>query len=193
MPRLPASNAVFRRLQPQDYPALLALQEANLRENLTSEERSQGFLSARFSADQFAQMDAAVAVAVGSVNGQIASYLCGSTVEMNRRFPLLSAMIDCYARLQWQGRALDRYTSFVYGPVCIDRYFRGAGLLRGMYRTLLEATAVRFEIGVALVAKENSHSLAAHVDGLGMSAVGQFQFNDNSYYVLAFDTKAIQA
>src|SRR5689334_5846189 len=109
MPRSQHSDAVFRRLQAEDYPALLALQDANLRDNLTPEQRSRGFLSARFSSDQFAEMDAKVAVVIASVNGLIAGYLCGSTLELNRRFALLAAMIDCYPRLQWQGRALDHY------------------------------------------------------------------------------------
>jgi hypothetical protein len=50
----------FGRVQESDYPALLALQEANLRDNLTPDQRSEGFLSARFSRDQFATMNADV-------------------------------------------------------------------------------------------------------------------------------------
>src|SRR5689334_18719525 len=80
--RSPQSNDVmFRRVRESDYPALLELQEANLRDNLSEVERSQGFLSARFSREQFAAMDQDVAVIVATLDGVTAGYLCGSSVE----------------------------------------------------------------------------------------------------------------
>ena len=180
------TDTQFRRVRDRDYPALLALQEANLRDHLTQEQRNEGFLSARFSRDQFAEMNAGVAVVVAEADGAIAGYLCGSTVEFNRRFALLAAMIERYPQIEWRQRPLDRYVSFVYGPVCVDRRFRGRGLLRGLYRALLDAAADRFEIGVAFVAQDNPRSLGVHVQGLGMDDVGDFEFNERRYRILAF-------
>jgi hypothetical protein len=68
--------------------------------------------------------------------GRSSGYLCGSSVDFNRRFPLLCAMIERYPHTPMHRRALQSYQSFVYGPVCVDRRFRGRGLLRGLYRTL---------------------------------------------------------
>src|SRR5512133_51955 len=80
------ADALCRRVQETDYAALLGLQEANLRDNLAPDQRTEGFLSARFSRDQFATMDADVAVVVAEIDGSIVGYLCGSSVEFNRRF-----------------------------------------------------------------------------------------------------------
>jgi predicted GNAT superfamily acetyltransferase len=183
------SDFVFRRLRDGDYPALAALQEANLRDNLPQEQRNEGFLSARFSREQFAAMDAAVAVVVAEIDGTLAGYLCGSSIEFNRRFPLLAAMIEQYPRIALRGRSLQSYASFVYGPVCVDRRHRGQGLLRGLYRRLLDETAGKFAIGVAFVAQDNPHSLGAHVQGLGMRDVGSFEFDGRSYRILAFEVE----
>ena len=181
---LPA-EAAFRRAEPGDYPAMLALQEANLYDNLTPEQRSQGFLSARFSRDQFAAMNDDVAVAVAQVGDDILGYLCGSSIEFNRQFALLAAMIECYPRLRWDGRPLDSYLSFVYGPVCIDARGRGKGLLRGLYGVVSSAAAARYELGVGFVAQDNVHSLAAHAQGLSMRDLGGFEFKQRFYRILA--------
>ena len=183
------TDATFRRVRESDYAALLALQEANLRDNLTEVQRSAGFLSARFSREQFAVMDAGVAVVVAEVDGLIAGYLCGSSVEFNRRFALLAAMIERYPHTELRGRALQSYASFVYGPVCVDGRFRGRGLLRGLYRALRAEVAGKFEIGVAFVAQDNTHSLAAHVQGLGMCDAGSFEFDARRYRILAFEVE----
>jgi hypothetical protein len=179
---------MFRRVRESDYPALLELQEANLRDNLSEAERSQGFLSARFSRDQFTTMDQDVAVIVATLDGAIAGYLCGSSVQFNRRFALLAAMIERYPHVELYGRPLASYASFVYGPACVDRNFRGHGVLRGLYRNLLHTAAEQYSIGVAFVAQANAHSLSAHVQGLGMHDVGSFDFDGRGYRILAFST-----
>jgi len=39
---------------------------------------------------------------------------------------------------------------------------------------------------VAFVSRSNPHSLQAHVGGLGMTAVGDFEVKGNAYVILAF-------
>ena len=179
----------FRRLQPADLTGVLALQEANLFDNLSPEARRDGFLSARFTHAQFAQMDADVAVVVAANAGRVAGYLCASGIEYNRQFPLLAAMIARYPDLSFRGRPLSEQATCVYGPACVDRDFRGRGVLRGLYQALLDDVADRFAAGVGFISKDNPRSLAAHVDGLGMHKLGEFEFNARRYWILASATK----
>jgi hypothetical protein len=46
--------------------------------------------------------------------------------------------------------------------------------------------AGQFEIGVALVARDNVHSLDAHVAGLGMIEAGNFEVNGNVFAAVVF-------
>jgi hypothetical protein len=46
--------------------------------------------------------------------------------------------------------------------------------------------AGRFEVGVALIARANQHSLDAHVHGLDMTDVGSFEVNGNLFATVAF-------
>jgi len=43
-----------------------------------------------------------------------------------------------------------------------------------------------FDIGVAFVSRSNPHSLDAHIGGLGMTEVGDFELMGNVYVILAF-------
>jgi len=70
--------------------------------------------------------------------------------------------------------------------VCIAREFRSRGLLRGLFKALKKSLADQFEIGVAFVSRSNPHSLQAHIDGLGMSEVGDFECGGNVYVVWPF-------
>lgn len=176
----------YRRLEDRDLPALLALQEANLFANLVADDRRDGFLSARFSAGQFDEMARDLAVMVAADGEDIVGYLCASSLAFNRHIPLLAAMIERFPQAQFLGRTLSAQRCFVYGPVCVARQRRGTGVLRGLYDGLRREIAGDYDAGTLFIAKDNPHSLAAHADGLGMALVGDFGFDNRSYWILAF-------
>ena len=169
------------------------MQEANLRDNLLEPQRVHGFLSARLTAAQVEQIDRDVALLVARDDAQVAGYLCATTIAFSRQFPVLAAMLERYPQLRYLGAPLDQLSSFVYGPVCIDREWRGRGFLRALYDARQAQVAGRFQVGVGFVAKDNPHSLAAHADGLGMRVVGDFSFDARQHWILAFGVPATAA
>ncbi|MFQ5830355.1 MAG: hypothetical protein ACE5JD_14535 [Candidatus Methylomirabilia bacterium] len=95
-------------------------------------------------------------------------------------------MMQLFDHIQYQGKMVSSYRSFIYGPVCIDRLRRGRGVLRGLFEMLRREVTKQYEVGVAFVSKENPRSLAAHVDGFGMARVGEFEFGRHEDEMLAF-------
>jgi hypothetical protein len=55
-----------------------------------------------------------------------------------------------------------------------------------MVRQLKSELKGRFDTAAGFVAKSNTHSLAAHVDGAGMSLLGDFVFDGRNYWIVAF-------
>jgi predicted GNAT superfamily acetyltransferase len=95
-------------------------------------------------------------------------------------------MIESYDRVTFEGKPLSFFNSYIYGPVCIARQHRRRGLLRGLYEAQKKDLAGRYEVGVAFVSRSNPHSLQAHVAGLNMIEVGDFELKGNVYVILAF-------
>lgn len=180
----------YRPAVPGDLPALLALQEANLTSNLSEEARKDGFLSAAFTAAHFETMATEVAVMVADAAGEIRGYVCAGSLTFHGQFPLLAAMIACFERVSFLGRPLAAQRAFVYGPACVARSHRGTGVLRGLYEALRREVAGRYDAGVAFVAKDNTRSLGAHANGLGMTIAGDFAFDGTLYWILAFHVPA---
>jgi len=178
---------IYRRIDRADYEQVLALQEVNLFDNLSDEARRNGYLSARFSAEDFARMDQDVAVIVAADDATLAGYACASSVELSRKVPILSAMIDRFDELALHGVTLARLRVFVSGPVCVAQQYRGSGVLRGLHRTANAQAAARYDAGVGFVAKSNPRSHAAHVRGLGMQSIGEFRYNANAYWIIGFE------
>lgn len=176
----------FRRARPQDFSAILKIQSANYVGNLPAEERGEGFLSAEFTPGQVAEMAGDPGIIVAGDSGSVLGYLCNSRCDFNHQSPVLAKMLETFDSVEYEGKPLSSYKTFIYGPVCIDRPHRGRGLLRGLYEALKGEVAGRFEVGVAFVARNNPHSLRAHVAGLGMAEAGEFEVQGNVYVILAF-------
>jgi hypothetical protein len=176
----------FRRAQSEDYSAILKLQAANYVGNLAEAERKDGFLSAEFTRDQVVEMSQDLGIMVAIDSGTLAGYLCAFRNDFSHGSLVLSKMFESYGRVRFEGKSLDSYSSYVYGPVCIARDYRRRGLLRGLYEAQKEDLAGLFEVGVAFVSRNNPHSLNAHIAGLGMTEAGEFELKGNAYVILVF-------
>lgn len=186
-----AERAVkFRRAEPRDFPAILRLQSANYIANLSAEEQKEGFLSAEFSAAQVAAMAGDLGIVVASDAGSLLGYLCGFRCDFDHGSPVIAKMLERFDQIQYGGKPLSAHRSFIYGPVCIDRAHRRRGLLRGLYEALKREVAGRYDVGVAFVSRDNPHSLRAHVAGLGMVEVGDFEVRGKLYAILAFQVSS---
>lgn len=185
------SNVSFRQARPEDYSAIVRLNAANYIANLSAEERRDGFLSAVFSLEQTAAMAEDLGTTVAIVDGQLAAFLCAFRNDFDHGSPVVAKMIESYDRLSFEDKLLNTYKSYAYGPVCIDRAHRRKGLLRGLYQEQKRGLAGRFEVGVALIARTNQHSMDAHVAGLGMADVGSFEVNGNIFATVAFRVSPI--
>jgi predicted GNAT superfamily acetyltransferase len=176
----------YRRALAQDYPAIVQLNAANFIANLSEEERNDGFLSALFTLEQTAAMAEDLGTTVAVVDGVLAGFLCAFRNDFDHGSPVVAKMIESYDRFRFEGKLLSSYDSYAYGPVCIDREYRRKGLLRGLYEAQKKELAGKFEVGVALIARNNPHSLQAHVTGLGMAEVGDFKVNGKIFATVAF-------
>jgi predicted GNAT superfamily acetyltransferase len=180
------SDIEYRRALPRDYPAIMRLNAANFIANLSEDERADGFLSALFTLEQTAAMAEDLGTTVALVDGTLGGFLCAFRNDFDHGSPVVAKMIESYDRFRFDGKVLSSYNSYAYGPVCIDRAFRRKGLLRGLYEAQKKELAGKFEVGVALIARDNRHSLQAHVAGLGMAEVGDFEVNGNIFATVAF-------
>ena len=180
------SELLFRRAKPEDYPDILRLQSANYIANLSESERQEGFLSAQLTLDQTAAIAEDLGTMVAVVDNRLAGFLCAFRREFDTGSPVIAKMLDSYDRVTFEGKPLSSFNSYIYGPVCIARAHRRRGLLRGLYEAQKKDLAGRFDVGVAFVSRSNPHSLRAHVAGLGMIEVGDFELKGNVYVILAF-------
>jgi hypothetical protein len=177
---------VIRRATPADSAAICALAAANYEQNLSPDDRQQGFLSATFTLPQVADMVMDLGIVVATDQDRVVGFACASRCDWADQPPIVKSMVATFDQIRFRGRPLADYAVFVYGPVCLALPYRGRGLYRELYRGVQREVSEKYELGWCFVAEENSHSLTIHIEGLGMSAVGGFTHAERGYRSLVF-------
>ena len=177
----------FRKANSSDFPGILELQKRNLLQNIDPRDRQEGFLSIEYSADQLTLLNREPGIFVALEDDHLAGYLITQTMDFAVQSRLITIMVNRFPDIQYRGRPLSSFRTFIYGPVCIDKKSRGQGILYGLYGIMHRTLKGQYNAGVAFVSGENPRSLHSHRDKLGMKVVDEFEANRQRYHTLVFD------
>ena len=176
----------FREASPADFEGILRLQYQNLRTTLQGEDLSQGFLSIEFTKEQLYRIHGELGIFVALQDTRLIGYLMAESLEHAARSPLIAYMLKRLKDMAHEGAALFSSRLFVYGPVCVERQFRGRGILEGLFEVMKKRLRDNYDAGIAFVSERNPRSLQAHTGKLGMRVIDEFEFEGGRFKTLCF-------
>mgnify|MGYP007068801218 CR=1 FL=1 len=93
-----------------------------------------------------------------------------------------------YKRQEYMGQILSVKNSYQYGPICIDKDYRGTEVLPKIFDFSRIQMKDRYPILITFINHINSRSYNAHTKKIGLDVIKSFVFNNNNYYELGYDT-----
>lgn len=171
-----------------DINGVLALQERNLYSNLSEKERENGFVTTPFTTSQIEEVikENGLFVAENESN-VIVAYVFAGSWSYFEQWEIFNFMVSRFPSWSFNGNAITTTNSFQYGPVCIDKDYRGKGLFNLIFEEMRVEFLKRYPISITFINKVNAISEAAHTKKLGWEVLDEFEFNNNTYIALAFD------
>lgn len=141
--------------------------------------------------EQIHRINSELGVYLAIQENDVIGYLMAESVEFAVESPLLAFLLNRLKDISFEGVPLSSSNLFVYGPVCIDRHYRGQKILEELFRVMLQTLRGQYAAGVAFVSKSNPRSFNAHNNKLGMRMIDEFAFKGQKYRTLVFsvDTK----
>ena len=171
-----------------DITGILSLQEKYLFRNLTDEERKSGFVTTPFTVNQIEEIIKQNGIFVAeNENHVIIAYAFAGSWKYFEQWEIFNFMVSRFPKLSFHGREITTENSFQYGPVCIDKAYRGKGLLNLIFEEMRIEFFKKYPISVTFINKVNEISEKAHTKKLGWVIIDEFEFNDKTYIGLAFD------
>jgi len=176
----------IRRAIPDDYLGICELAAANYEQNLSPTDRQQGFISAKYTLQQIANIANDLGIIVARDSDHVVGFVCASQLNSDNQPSIVKKMIAKFDGIGFEGRPIADYKIFIYGPACLGPAYRGRDLLRELYQGIIREVTGKYDLGLTFVDEDNPRSLKAHAKGLGMSEVGRFTHGERSYRMLVF-------
>lgn len=146
-----------------DVRGILALQQKNLKKNLTSEQiKSQGFLTVEHKFAVLKAMNDAHPSVIVKDGDMVVAYCLAMLPQFRNDVPELIALFNTIDEIDFESQTLKDFKYVVMGQVCVAEGYRGMGFFDGMYQKLREELSAKFELCVTDISTNNSRSLKAH-------------------------------
>ncbi len=172
----------------KELAEIIALQKKNLPANLTvAEMQEQGFVTVVHSLDDLKKMNQFEQHLVIKDNYTVVGYLLAMTKKSEFDIPVLSPMFEVFDKVSYQNKLLAAYNFIVVGQVCIDKEYRGKGLLNESYQAYKKTFSSKYDFAITEIATANQRSLNAHKT-VGFREVHQFtDINQIEWSIVLWD------
>jgi len=173
----------------EDIRGILALQQQNLKKNLTAEQmKSQGFLTVAHQFEALKAMNGAEPSVIAKDGNKVVGYCLAMLPKFRNDVPELRAFFDLLDALTYGGKQLKDTNYCVMGQVCVGEGYRGISLFDKMNLHLKASLQENYSLCVTDISKNNTRSLRAH-ERVGYLPIGDF-FDENlneTWIIVAWD------
>lgn len=184
----------YRIAERSDIDGVLELQKKYQVDTISEEDKVDGFVTTAFTYEALNNLitkEQGLFIAVQDSN--VVAYVMAASWYYWSDWPFFRHMIKDLPNLTYMNVTINMENSYQYGPICIDKSVRGKGVLEKIYDFSREEMSKRYPILVTFINQVNPRSYEAHVRKLGLEIIQEFEYNNNQYYELVYDTsKKIQ-
>jgi GNAT superfamily N-acetyltransferase len=162
----------------KDLLGIIDLQKSNLPDNLTPEEiTSQGFVTVIHSLADLKKMNAIEQHVICKDREKVIAYLLAMTSESGNDIPVLIPMFEAFKTLLYLGKPVSTYKYMVVGQVCVDKNYRGQGILDKCYEEYRNSFESRYDFAITEISGRNLRSINAH-KRIGFNVVHTYAESD---------------
>jgi hypothetical protein len=179
----------FKIAQISDIEKVLELHSKYQIDSMKEEDKKNGFITTSFTKEQLTKLileEQGLFIALK--DDEIVAYIMSASWKFWSMWPIFVHMIKDLSNLRYLGQTLSVDNSYQYGPVCVDKSVRGSGVLESLFDFAREEMSKKYPILVTFINKINPRSYEAHTRKLGLKVIQEFEFNNNNYYELVYDT-----
>lgn len=172
------SNAI------KDLEEIIALQKANLAQNLTKEEiKSQGFVTVHHSYDQLKRLNDHEKHIIAKDNDTVVGYVLAMTHHSKSDLPILIPLFNAFEIILYKNKKIADYNYIVVGQVCIHKEYRGQGIVDNCYATYKKYYGDKYDFVITEIAAANQRSLNAH-KRIGFTEIHSYTAPDKEKWII---------
>lgn len=153
--------------------------------SISEDDKKNGFVTTNFSDEQLESLINEPGVFICLEKNKIIGYVTSASWEYWSKWPMYAYMIKELPNLTFE-KTITTKNSYQYGPVCIDKDYRGMGILENLFKLSLDEMKKKYSYVITFINKTNTRSYAMHTKKLKFQVMKEFEYNNNQYYELIY-------
>ncbi|MFZ2149932.1 MAG: GNAT family N-acetyltransferase [Minisyncoccia bacterium] len=173
----------------KDIIEIIRLQQENLAPNVSGKEKQeQGFVSVETSEQLLKEIIKQEGIVVARLEGKVVGYLIPMSVEHTvQQVSMLDPFIEKLQTLTFDDKPLKDYKYCILTQVCVDKKYRGRGILEKLYGELKTKLSDKYELGVSEISSNNPRSLHVHLNKIGLKVAEQYSAEGKDWHIVILD------
>jgi GNAT superfamily N-acetyltransferase len=169
------------------FEGILELQKRNLYAAVSAEQQAQeGFVFAEHNFQLLKRMASYLPQVVALYDNKVVGYNLAMTSAMQDELESLTPMFKEFKRSSYRDKSLTEYKFVVGGQVCVDKGFRGQGLLSKLYHETRNQVHSQYQLCITEIAQRNLRSLQAH-QKMGFEIIRTYRDEKELWDIVAWD------
>lgn len=178
----------YRNAELKDISKIQLLQQKYHILTISEEDKPHGFVTTLFTENQFKELiEKENGLAIACDDDKVVGYAMAASWQYWSAWPLFQHMINDLPNITYLNTVLNEENSYQYGPICIDKQYRGTDVLPNLFEFSRLQMKDRYPILITFINQINNRSYEAHTRKLGLDVIKTFDFNNNHYYELGYD------
>lgn len=179
----------YRNATLKDIDQVSELQQLYHVSTISDDDRSDGFVTTLFTKEQFTELiQKENGLAIACDGDKVVAYAMAASWDYWSKWPLFQYMIKDLPDTTYLDQVLSMENSYQYGPIAIHKDYRGTKVLPNLFEFSRIQMNKRYPILITFINQINPRSYNAHVKKLELDVIKSFEFNNNQYYELGYDT-----
>lgn len=179
----------YRNATLEDIEQVSELQQLYHVSTISEEDRPDGFVTTLFTKEQFTELiQKENGLAIACDGDKVIAYAMAASWDYWSAWPLFQHMIKDLPRTKYMGQVLSMDNSYQYGPIAVHKDYRGTEVFPNLFEFSKNEMSKRYPILITFINQANPRSYGGHVVKLQLDIIKEFEFNNNQYYELGFDT-----
>lgn len=171
------------------FEQIIALQHHNLRQHLSPEQQAtEGFVYAEHTVELLKQMAEQLPQIIALDEEKVIGYNLSMTATMADVLPSLTPMFEQFKQSTYLEKPLTEIPFIVGGQVCVDKAYRGQGLLKKLYHATKQSISPLYQLCVTEIARENTLSLKVH-QNMGFQVIRSYTDGSTLWDIVAWSLK----
>ncbi|WP_142527777.1 GNAT family N-acetyltransferase [Pedobacter westerhofensis] len=169
------------------FDQILSLQQQNHYSSVPAgQQQDNGFVFASHTQALLKKMAAVVPQVIALSGDRVVGYNLAMTSDMKNELPSLIPMFEEFEKWKYNGKPLMDYQFVIGGQVCVDKEFRGQGLISRLYQQTRDSVPGNYQLCVTEISVRNLTSLKAH-QRMGFEIIGTYYDGIENWNLVVWD------